>query len=320
MKEDAAVYSCYEAGRDGFWIHHMLSGGGVTNLVVDSASIEVKRRSKQVKTDRLDAGKLLLMLLRYWLHGETSLWSVVRVPSPEAEASRRLHRNVDRLKKEKRSHQTRIRSLLALYGLKPQRLPTDWSDVTDWAGQPLPTELIQELEQEQARLSLIMTQLMGVEKIRNDRTKVARKAEAAGDEPASDRWSVKLPRLKSVGAETAWILDHEFFGWREFQNRRQVGAASGLTGCPYNSGDSQKEQGISKAGNARVRHLMVELAWRWLRYQPQSALSLWYQQRFGSGTRRMRRIGIVALARKLLIALWKYGAHDQIPEGAIVVS
>lgn len=322
LSKDAPVLSCYEAGRDGFWIHRMLSQGGVTNLVVDPASIEVNRRAKRVKTDRLDAAKLLLMLLRYWLHEEKSLWSVVRVPSPEAEAHRRLHRNAERLKKERRSHLTRIRSLVVLHGLNPKQLPSDWTHVKDWAGEPLAAELIQELEQEQTRLALINTQLMRLEKIRKERTKAAKEAPADQKAPVSqaEQWSIKLCRLKGVGEETAWILSHEFFGWRVFQNRRQVGAAAGLTGSPYNSGDSRREQGISKAGNARVRHLMTELAWRWLQFQPKSALAQWYEKRFGGGTSRMRRVGAVALARKLLIALWKYGARDDAPEGAIIAA
>jgi len=321
LPDDAKVLSCYEAGRDGFWIHHMLSAKGVTNLVVDPASIEVKRRAKHVKTDRLDAAKLLQMLLRYWIYDEKKTWSVVRVPSIEDEARRRHHRNAERIKKERRGHLTRIRSLAILHGVVFTRLPGDWSRVKDWSGQPLSAELIKELSFEQERLAMLDRQLAELEHLRHERVEMAKKTDVEHDAiPVAERWAAKIGGIKSVGEDTAWTLCHEFLAWRQFKNRREVGAAAGLVGSPYNSGDTQREQGISKAGNARVRHLMTELAWRWLRYQPNSKLTLWYHERFGRGTGRMRRVGIVALARKLLIALWKYGAHDEIPEGAIMVA
>jgi len=321
LPDDAKVMSCYEAGRDGFWIHHMLIAKGGTNLVVDPASIEVKRRAKHVKTDRLDAAKLLQMLLRYWIYDEKKTWSVVRVPSEEDEARRRHPRDAERIKKERRGHLARIRSLAVLHGVVFARLPSDWSKVKDWSGQPLPAELVMELRFEQERLALLDRQLAELEDLRHERVKAARNPAAVGEVISnSERWSAKIGSLKGVGEDTSWTLSHEFLAWRSFNNRREVGAASGLVGSPYNSGDTQREQGISKAGNARVRHLMTELAWRWLRFQPQSALAEWYQRRFGHGTKRMRRVGIVALARKLLIALWKYGAHDQLPEGAILTA
>jgi transposase len=312
LPEAAPTFSCYEAGRDGFWIHRMLEQMGVKNLVVDSASIEVNRRKRRAKTDRLDAKKLLAMLLRYRLYGEQKTWSVVRVPSEADENRRRHHRNEERLKKERKQHLVRIKSLLALHGVAVKRPPADWGTVRDWAGRPLPAELVRELEQEQARLGIAQTQLKTLEQDRLQRLRAAKKDPAA---PATERWAVKLASVKGVGADTAWRLSHEFFGWREFRNRREVGAAAGLTGSPYSSGDSQRDQGISKAGNKRVRHLMTELAWRWLKFQPHSALARWYEQRFGGGTKRTRRVGIVALARKLLIALWLYGGQGVVPAG-----
>ena len=311
----APIYSCYEAGRDGFWIHRLLEKIGVVNLVVDSASIEVNRRQRRAKTDRLDAQKLLTMLLRYRLYGETKLWSVVRVPSEADEARRRHHRNEERLKKERQQHLVRMKSLLVLNGVNVPRLPKDWRAVRDWDGRPLPAEVLRELEQEQARLDIVVSQLKELEEARAQRLRTARKEDPA---PAAERWALKLAELNGVGEDTAWKLAHEFFGWREFRNRRQVGGAAGLTGSPYSSGDSQREQGISKAGNARVRHLMTELAWRWLRFQSGSELARWYERRFGAGTKRMRRVGIVALARKLLVALWRYGAQGVIPQGVLI--
>lgn len=315
LPTNAPVYSCYEAGRDGFWIHRMLEKIGVSNLVVDSASIEVNRRNRRAKTDRLDAKKLLSMLLRYHLHRERTLWSVLRVPSKEDEDRRRLHRNEERLKKERRQHLVRIRSLLVLHGLNPSRLPKDFCLLRDWDGQPLPEEVIRELEQEQERLNMAVRQLKDLDGLRVHRLNAARKE---SDAPSAERWATKLATVKGVGEETAWKLAHEFFGWREFRNRREVGGAAGLTGSPYSSGDSHREQGISKAGNARVRHLMTELAWRWLKFQPGSGLAKWYEKRFGEGTKRARRIGIVALARKLLVSLWRYGAQGVAPEGALI--
>lgn len=315
LPEAAPTFSCYEAGRDGFWIHRLLEQIGVINLVVDSASIEVNRRKRRAKTDRLDAKKLLAMLLRYRLYGETKTWSVVRVPGEEDEARRRHHRNEERLKKERKQHLVRMKSLLVLNGVSVSRLPKDWRAVRDWDGRPLPAELVRELEQEQERLDVVVAQLKELEMARLHHLRAAKKEPAA---PAAERWAVKLAGVKGVGEDTAWQLSHEFFGWREFRNRREVGGAAGLTGSPYSSGDSQRDQGISKAGNARVRHLMTELAWRWLQFQSGSELARWYEKRFGAGTKRTRRIGIVALARKLLIALWRYGAQGVVPEGALI--
>jgi transposase len=232
---EAKIYSCYEAGRDGFWIHRMLTEQGVTNLVVDPASIEVNRRARRFKTDRLDAAQWLTMLLRYWMYGEKTLWSVLHVPSVEEEASRRLHRNAERLKKEKRAHQSRLRSLLALHGLKPRKIPAHtWAELKDWKGDPLPAAYVAELQQEQERLDVVKKQLVALAEIRKTRCKVGVEpaTQPTSLVPAAERWSVKLAQLRGVGVETAWNLGHEFFGWRKFRNRREVGAAAGWTGSP----------------------------------------------------------------------------------------
>ena len=316
LPAEAKVYSCYEAGRDGFWIHRMLEAGGATNLVVDPASIEVNRRAKRVKTDRLDAAKLLQMLIRYLLYGEKKTWSVVRVPSEAEEDQRRPHRLMERLKKERRGYRCRIKSLLALHGITLRRWPKDFSALRDWKGCGLPAEILLELKADQERLALAEKQLADLEALRKQKIRQALPVESVV--VPAQKWGITLAQIKGVGEETAWNLGHEFFGWRIFRNRREVGACSGLVGSPYNSGDSRHEQGISKAGNARVRHWMTELAWRWLKFQPQSELAKWYQRRFGGGSGRMRRIGIIALARKLLIALWRYGAEGVLPEGAVL--
>lgn len=308
---DAPVISCYEAGRDGFWIHRFLEQHGIQNRVVDAASIEVNRRKRQIKTDRLDAEKLVRMLIRYE-KGEKTLWKVARVPGEAEEDERRMHRELQRLKQERTAHSNRIGSLLCLLGIRVpgrsrKQVPVD--KCLQWNGKGLPESLRDELRREQARMGLVDEQIKGLEKTQEARIK---KPKTQGDSIA-----FKLIQLKGVGVVGAWTLSKEFFGWRMFRNRREVGAASGLVGTPYSSGTSSHDQGISKAGNVRIRWVMIELAWRWVQFQPQSALSKWFWKRFGFGTSRMRRIGIVALARKLLIVFWKYLTQGENPEGAV---
>lgn len=305
LELEASVRSCYEAGRDGFWLHRWLIERGIDNIVVDSASIEVNRRARRAKTDRLDADKLLAMLLRY-VGGERRVWSVVRVPTLEEEDARRAHRELERLVRERTAHVNRIRALLVLHNLRVKyvggRLWQRW-----WAGhaQELAPGVRAEIERESARLLLVKQQMDAIEAAQ-------RQAVAAGTEPQI----AGLAQLRGIGMSSGWVLAKEFFGWRRFRNRRQVAGCLGLTPSPYASGESETEQGISKAGNRRVRTLMVELAWSWLRYQPQSELSQWFNRRFAGGGKRMRRIGIVALARRLAIALWRYLEDGLIPQGA----
>ncbi len=307
---EARVVSCYEAGRDGFWLHRYLVSLGIENQVVDSSSIETNRRKRRAKTDRIDGVKLLTMLMRYW-GGERGLWSVVRVPNVEDEDARRLHRELASLKKERTRHRNRIRDLLVAQGLRLepngdflQRLEA----LTLWDGTSLPAELKGELEREYRRLSMVEQQLRALEKTRTERI--------AHADSHSLRQVVRLMGLRAIGPNCAWLLVMEFFAWRGFRNRRELGACAGLTGTPYDSGGSKRDQGISKAGNARVRTMMVEIAWLWLRYQPNSKLSRWFRERFAGGGARMRRVGIVALARRLLVALWCYLESGELPEGA----
>ena len=314
MPASARVVSCYEAGRDGFWLHRHLVSVGIENQVVDAASIEVSRRLRHVKTDRLDGDRLLAKLIRHHA-GERGGWSVVRVPSVEEEDARRLHRELERLKRERLAHRVRMQSLLVTQDVRLTiksaarlRLET----LTLWDGRSLPGELRCELEREVERLALVARQIAALEAERRERLR----------EPKTDaeRSIVQLMRLGAIGPTSAWLLVMEFFGWRRFRNRREVAALAGLVSTPYNSGDSKRDQGISKAGNRRVRAMMVEIAWLWLRFQPKSALSQWYQRRFAGGGLRMRRIGIVALARRLLIALWRYLADGVIPEDARLIA
>ncbi len=310
--KNADVYSCYEAGRDGFWIDRLLKKNGINNIVVDPASIEVNRRKRRAKTDRLDANKLVLMMIRYWWHGEKTVWSIVRVPSEQSEDERRLHRNRSRMVKERSAHIARIRSLLIMHGIKLSGAVyrCDPSQLRDWNNKKLPSELIRELKQELDRLKMLREQLRIIEADQKERLK--------NPDSIADIKAQKLMSLKGVGPVSAWVLGKEFFGWRNFRNRKEVGALAGLTGTPYSSGDSNRDLGISKSGSRSVRCTCVELAWCWTRFQPESELTKWFMERFGKGGKRMRKIGIVALARKLLIALWKYIEKDELPAGAVL--
>jgi transposase len=309
LAADAPVCSCYEAGRDGFWLHRWLEAHQITNLVVDSASIEVNRRRRRAKTDRLDSDKLLSMLIRYY-GGERRVWAVARIPTPEQEDDRRLHRELDRLRQERTAHSNRIRSLLILHNLRVEHIGgRKW---THWwaqnAARLLPG-LRAEIERECERLSLAAKQIRTLEVQQQHEVR-------SGAQPAI----AQLARLAGIGTGSAWTLVRELFGWRQFHNRREVAACLGLAPTPYASGGSEVEQGISKIGNKRARWLMVELAWSWLRFQRTSQISHWFNERFACGGKRMRRIGIVALARRLVISLWRYLEFGEIPLGATLKS
>jgi transposase len=298
------VKCCYEAGRDGFWVHRFLSEAGIENIVVDSSSIEVSRRQRRAKTDRLDAGKLLSMLIRH-CGGEREVWQVLRVPTRAEEDARRMHRELECLGREHTRHTNRIGSLLALHGLRAKNIGgRGWDERLAGYCRQLAAHEAAELERESARLTLVKQQMRAIQAAQGELL-----------ESAQGLQILRLARLAGIGTKGAWVLFYEFF-WRRFNNRREVASCAGLTGTPYQSGEMRREQGISKAGNKRIRWLIVELAWSWLRYQPESELSRWYQERFAGGGQRLRRIGIVALARKLLIAIWRYLEQGVIPAGA----
>jgi transposase len=310
LPANCPVVSCYEAGRDGFWLHRCLLVHGVQNQIVDSSSIEVNRRRRRAKSDRLDAEKLLGMLLRY-AGGETTVWSVVHVPTPAEEDARQLHRELITLGQQATEHINRIKGLLASCGLAievdrhfPQRL----KELRQWDGASVPPALQQRLLREFERLQVVNRQ---VRQLEQQRLREVREQQS----PAADQVR-RLLGLRGIGLNSSWLYVHEFFTWRKFQNRRQVGSLSGLAPTPYSSGDSDHEQGISKAGNKRMRWMAVEIAWGWLHFQPNSELTRWFYARFGRGSSRQRRIGIVALARKLLVQLWKYLQTGVPPAGA----
>jgi len=311
LPADAPVCTCYEAGRDGFWLHRALNARGIDNVVVDSSSIEVDRRHQRVKTDPVDAAKLLNLLCRYH-GGERKVWSVVNVPAVADEDRRQLHRGLKDLQRQQTQCSNRLKGLLASQGLTAAvdaNFRTTLATLRDWTGQPVPAGMQQRLLQEFVVWEALHRQ---VRDAANEQERHLRE----GQEPYLDKVR-RLMGLKAVGVRSAWILVMELFSWRAIKNGKELGSLVGLVPMPYNSGQTEREQGISKAGNKHVRSLIVELAWLWLRWQPGSALSQWYDRRFGGGNKRARKIGIVALARKLLIALWRYVEQGELPEGAV---
>ena len=314
LSENSRVMSCYEAGRDGFWLHRYLNFNQVRNLVVDSASIEVNRRARRAKTDKLDVKKLLTMLIRYDL-GEKSVWKIVNVPTVEDEDWRHLHRELKTLKKERTQHINRIKGLLSGHGIKikvKKDFPEQLEQIRKWDESRLPKHLQARLKREYERIEFVNQHIKQIEEQRQELLETC-------DQENIEQVRYLL-KLRGIGIQSAWLFVMEFFSWRNFQNSKEVGALAGLTSTHHQSGESQREQGISKAGNRYVRGLVIETAWCWLRYQPESELSQWYQRRFGEKGRRMRRIGIVALARRLLVSLWRYLETGELPKGAVLKS
>lgn len=304
----ARVVSCYEAGRDGFWIHRALTGMGLVNRVVDSASIEVNRRARRVKTDRLDALKLVMMLVRVWC-GETRVWSEVRVPTVADEAARQVSRERTALTQDQTRLVNQMRGWLATWGasLPSRRRGAWWTTVRDWAGAALPAEVQARLARAEVRRQALEAQIAELEAHQHAAVTTAAPTSAVR----------QLVQLKGVATTSASVLLDEGLVWRAFRNRRQIGGLLGFAPTPYASGESEREQGISRAGNARLQAISIQLAWNWVRWQPASALTHWYRARFGTG-KRARRIGIVAVARRLVIALWRYVTTGVVPAGAIL--
>jgi transposase len=309
-----AVVSCYEAGYDGFWLHRLLMAAGTTNYVFDPASIAVDQRARRVKTDRIDGEKMLRTLMAY-LRGEPRVVRIVRVPTPEQEDVRRATRERDRLTKEQTAHTTRIKALLRLLGMavgNPRR--RDWltwlSAQRDWQGQAVPPRMLAEIKHEHARLMLVREQLDALTQ-----------PQAAADlTPAAAQMAQRselLLRIKCLGPAFATTLTNEVF-YKDFRNRREVASYFGLTPSPWQSGGIDRDQGISKAGNPRARCATIEMAWLWLRHQPDSKLTQEYRRRTLNAGKRIKRVAIVALARKLIVALWRYLTTGLVPEGAML--
>ena len=308
------VMSCYEAGYDGFWLHRQLEAHGVRNYVIDPASLQVDRRMRRAKTDRIDTERLLRSLMAY-LRGEPKVWSVAQVPSVAAEDARRLHRERDRLISERVQHVNRIKGLCALQGiydyhpLHPQAMAL-LEQLRTVQGIALPPRLKSEIKRELHRLTLVVEMIATLEAERD----------AIVENEASTHVNAEkiqaLHKLKAIGSEFATVLVGEIFH-RDFNNRRQLASYVGYAPSPFQSGNVAHDQGISKAGNRKGRTTGIELAWLWLRYQPDSDLSAWFRARVGAVKGRIRRIAIVALARKLLVALWRYLETGLVPRGAV---
>ena len=309
------VITCYEAGYDGFWLHRLLQAQGIRNYIIDPASLQVDRRGRRPKTDRIDATLLLRSLMAY-LRGEPKVWSVVQVPSVGEEDARRLHRERARLINERNQHVNRIKGLCAIHGVyhyEPMRRGrlARLERLRTVQGDELPARLKAEIKRELQRLELVLEMI--------DQLEAERDAIVTDEAPThlNARKIRDLNKLRAIGPEFATVLVGEVF-YRSFNNRRQLGSYVGFTPSPFRSGTVAREQGISKAGNPKARQSMIELAWLWLRYQPDSALSIWFRERVGAMKGRIRRIAIVAVARKLLVALWRYLETGAVPQGAVL--
>ena len=317
LREDAPVQTCYEAGRDGHWLHRALLAAGISNFVIESSCLEVDRRQKQRKTDRLDAMKMVYALIRY-CRGERTSLRVNHVPDAKDEDLRNLQRELQTIRTDRTRLSNRIQSLLIAQGIRLARIdagfPLQVMHMTTGNGRPLGKYLTARLQRDFARLQLCVAQIRELEKHRAELFRQAAKAEVSCtvQQQIADRFIA----LCGIGVEGAWTLSTELYAWREFANRKQVGAVVGLTPTSYGSGQWNRELGISKAGRGELRSLLVELAWLWLQHQPTSDLADWYQEKVVGHGSRVRRIAIVALARKLVVALWKYAMKGEIPGGA----
>jgi transposase len=306
------VILCYEAGYDGFWLARFLEPHGIDCRVMDPASLQVNRRARRVKTDRIDVENILHTLIA-WCRGERHVCSMVVIPSVEEEDLRRSHRERNRLVRERTAHINRIKGLLFAQGIrginvKSRHKTLTPAELVTGDGRALPERLAREIAREIERLALVQAQIVKVERERD-------LAPTPCD--ATERKRHQLLRLNGIGATSAPILAREVY-YRQFANRRQVASFIGLAPSPYDSGESRRSQGISKAGNSLVRAIMIQTAWMWLKHQPNSALSQWFHRRTEGQSKRMRCVMIVALARKLAVALWRYLELGLIPEGAIV--
>lgn len=305
-----------EAGLDGFWIHRCLVREGIESHVVDAASIAASRRSRRAKTDKLDGEALVRTLLAY-KRGEPRVCAMVTVPNVEDEDRRRICRERRSLVVERIRHVNRVKGLLFAQGVGDyEPLRTDrrarLEDLTTGDGRPLPRHVKREIERELDRLELVLRQIKEVERERDVMLKPD-KATEASPAPAGAR----LLQLRGIGPEFAGVLHAEAF-FRSFSNRRQIACYAGLAPSPWQSGTMDREQGVSKAGNKRLRVTMIQVAWLWLRHQPTSELTLWYEERVRTNGGRIRRVMIVALARKLLIALWQFSSAGVVPKGAVL--
>lgn len=310
---DFPIVTIQEAGLDGFWIHRVLRKEGIESYVVDPASIAVSRRSRRAKTDKIDGEALVRSLLAF-MRGEPRVCAIVKEPTPEEEDRRRICRERKVLTTERVCHVNRIKGLLFAQGVTGyEPLRRDRRDrleeLVTGDGRPLPPHLKAQVSRELDRLELLLAQVKTIE---TERDALLSAEQQVAQDPAT-----LLLGIKGIGPEFAAVLCHEGF-FRHFDNRRQVAAYAGLAPTPWQSGQVDREQGVSKAGNPRLRTTMVQLAWLWVRHQPESRLTLWFQERVRRNGGRLKKTTIVALARKLLIALWKYAMSGVVIEGAVM--
>ena len=303
---------CYEVGYDAFWLARCLKARGVECLVIDPGSLQVSRRGRRVKTDRVDV-KTLLRTLIAWCRGERHVWSLVRIPSIDEEDLRRSHRERSRLVRERTAHINRIKGLLFAQGIRDINVKSRYKtlavdELVTGDGHRLPPRLAGEIAREILRLATVQEQIAEIERERD-----------AAPTPceATERKRQLLLQLKSIGPAISALLSREVY-YRQFANRRQVGSFLGLTPSPYDSGEEERCQGISRAGSGHARAVMIETAWLWIKHQPKSALSRWFVERTAGQSKRVRKIMIVAVARKLAIALWRYVELGLVPQGAIL--
>lgn len=324
LPPDTPVISCYEAGRDGFWIHRCLVAMDVESHVVEPASIEVNRKKRRAKTDRIDAQKIVTALLRF-KSGDQFACRMIRIPDAQAEDARNLNREMRSIKDEKTAHTNRIKSLLVAQGISDVVIDRNFESFLDRSrtadGNALGSWLKDRLKREFERLAVAVEQIRTLQMqqasmLRQAANEVAESEAAEQKASRQAEIAYRLNQLVGIGPVTSWTLSAEIFSWRDIQNRRQLAALAGLTPTPYDSGNGEREQGISKSGRGEIRTLMIEIAWCWLKFQPQSNLAQWYREKFGDGTKRSRKIGIVALARKLLVAIGTYIRTGEIPQGA----
>jgi transposase len=307
------VACCFEAGRDGFWLQRLLAAHGIAAHVLEPTSVLVNRRARRAKTDRLDA-EGMLRVLAAWLGGDRQVCSMVRVPTPEEEDAKRPHREREHLVQEKLRLVNRIEALLFTQGIRARPSLRSWerdlAELRTGDGRALPPLLRAELDRLRRRLVLILELISETEAERAE-------ALAAAADDAMAQKITALQRIRGVGANFAAVLGREVF-YRSFANRRQLASYVGIAPTPHQSGGTDRDRSISRAGNARARTTLIQLAWLWLRYQPGSALATWFRERVGALQGRTRRIAIVAMARRLLVALWRYVETGVMPDGAAV--
>jgi len=312
LADAVAIWSCYEAGRDAFWVHRWLTAAGVHNVVVDSASIEVNRRARRAKTDRLDAAQLLRLLIRA-RGGERGVWQEVHVPAAAVEDARHAGRTQSMVTQERTRYRNRLHQLLATQqvslDIDDPAFLTQLATASTGVGTPVGPGL-------RTRVALCYRLWQAIEAERRQLEAAQHAALRAADTPVA-AGARKLAQVRGVGERFAWVLSSEVCA-RDLHNRRQVGALTGFTPVPYQSGASDRDQGVSGAGIPAIRALAVEMAWVWIQWQPDSTITRWFHQRFAHAGRRARRVGIVAVARRLVIALWRYHRDDVLPAGAVL--